>query len=80
MLFAELILAERAFFRFDMELRPRHEMHHSSPLGTERAVAAYPMGERLGLKREVDRAAVATTLVWLHYRLFGHVPLFNLFG
>ena len=43
LLFAELVLAERTFFRFDMELCPRHEMHHRSPLETERAVAAYPM-------------------------------------
>lgn len=63
LLSAELVLAKRPFLRFHMELRPRHEMHHCSLSGTERAVAAYPMSERLGFEREVDSAAVATALV-----------------
>jgi len=45
------------------------EMHHRSPLRAERAVTAHPMGERLGFKREVDRAAVATAFVWRHSHL-----------
>lgn len=64
---APLVGIQRAFLRLDPELLPRHQMDHRPPLGTERAVAAHPAGERLGLERELDRAAVATALVWLHY-------------
>jgi hypothetical protein len=67
LLLAELVKIQRTFLRVDMELRPRHGMHHRSPLGTERAIAAYPLGDRFRLEREVDRAAVATAFVWLHY-------------
>jgi hypothetical protein len=42
-------------------------MHHRPAFGTERAVATYTMGERLGLEREPDHAAMAIAFVWLHY-------------
>ena len=64
-----LVKIQRAFLRVDLELRPRHEMHHHSPPGTERTVAAHTMGKRLGLERELDRTAVATGLVGLHGHL-----------
>lgn len=65
---AELVKIQRAFLCVDLELRLRQEMHHRSALGTERTVAARPLGDRLSLEREPDRTAVATALVWLHYQ------------
>ena len=64
---SELVKIQRAFHRIDLELLSRHEMNHRSPLGTERAIAPHAFSERLGFKREADRAAVATAFVWLHY-------------
>lgn len=72
LLCAELVLAERAFLRFDLELLARHEMHHGSAFGAKRTVAAYAFGDRLGFKREFDSSAVATGLVGLH----GHFSAF----
>jgi hypothetical protein len=67
LLLAKLIQTKRAFLRVDTEFFPRHRLDHGSPLGTERAVAAYTMCEWFRLERELDRAAVATAFVWLHY-------------
>jgi hypothetical protein len=67
LLFAEPVKIQRALLRVNLEFLPRHQMHHRSPLGTERAVAAYPFRDGLGLEREPDRTAVATAFVWLHY-------------
>ncbi len=66
LLLAPLVQAKRTFLRFDVEPRRWHGMHHRAPSGAERTVAANPMGEGLGLERKSDRAAVATTFVWLH--------------
>jgi hypothetical protein len=68
-LLAPLVQAKRAFLRLNMELRSRHDVQHGSPSGTERAIAAHPFGESLGLKREVDCAAMATAFVLLHYHV-----------
>jgi hypothetical protein len=66
LLLAELVKIQRIIFGIDPEFLPRYQMHHRSPPGTERAVAAYPLRDRISLERELDRTAVATTLVWLH--------------
>ena len=63
LLLAELVKIKRAFLRVDLELLPRHQMHHRSPFRTERTVAAYPLRDRFGLEREVNRTAVATAFV-----------------
>jgi hypothetical protein len=65
---AELIQAEHAIAGLNMELRLRHPVRQDqrAPSGAERTVAAQAARDGLALKRKLDRAAVAASLVHLH--------------